>query len=434
MAHELEEEAAKLYGAGFTADPRGVYATLRERFGSFAPVELAPGVRATIVLGYDAALDILREPETFRRDPRTWQKTVPADHPLLSIMGYRASAYYSDGATHARFRKTITDSFDRVDVHALRQVVELSADVLIDRFCGQGEADLCAQYASRLPVMVFTRLFGCPPELGDRFLRSARMLADLTEAEQGVAMFAQACKDLVALKRAEPGSDVMSWMITHPARLSDEELAEQIGLLMGMGAATVCNLIGNTLRHLLSNTRFAEGLSTGSLSVEDAIDEVLWAEPPVPNLAVSYPEHAVERDGHTMPAHQPVIISFAAVNADPTKPADQRAGNRSHLAFSAGPHGCPAKNHARVMASCAIDKLLDRLPDLEPAVPEADLTWHPGPFHRALTALPVRFSPAPPLMTAPAPSAPASTLPPAQDKAPSRLTRWLRQARPHSKI
>jgi hypothetical protein len=42
----------------------------------------------------------------------------------------------------------------------------------------------------------------------------------------------------------------------------------------------------------------------------------------------------------------------------------------------------------------AVEKLLDRLPDVELAVPVEELTRRPGPFHRALAALPVRFPPA----------------------------------------
>ena len=50
-----------------------------------------------------------------------------------------------------------------------------------------------------------------------------------------------------------------------------------------------------------------------------------------------------------------------------------------------------------MIASVAIEQLLDRLPDIELAVPLEELTWRPGPFHRALAALPVRFPPVAPL-------------------------------------
>lgn len=89
------------------------------------------------------------------------------------------------------------------------------------------------------------------------------------------------------------------------------------------------------------------------------------------------------------------MLSLAAANTDPALTNDQRAGNRAHLAWSAGPHNCPAQSPARLIAAVAVEKLLDRLPDVELAVPVDELEWRPGPFHRALASLPVRFPVAP---------------------------------------
>ena len=149
----------------------------------------------------------------------------------------------------------------------------------------------------------------------------------------------------------------------------------------------------NSLRLLLSDDRFAGSLSGGSLPVEDALDEVLWTDPPMANYAVHYPIHDVVYEGVILRAGHPLVVSLAAANTDPSLTVDQRVGNRVHLAWSAGPHNCPAQSPARLIAAVAVEKLLDRLPDVEPAVPVEELTWRPGPFHRALVALPVRFPP-----------------------------------------
>ena len=139
------------------------------------------------------------------------------------------------------------------------------------------------------------------------------------------------------------------------------------------------------------------------MPIEDALDEVLWTDPPVANYGFTYPTYDVEREGYVMPADQPVVIAYKAANTDPSKRVDRRTGNRAHLAFSAGPHTCPAKGPARVISSIAIEKLLDRLPDLDLAVAVHRLQWRPGPFHRSLAALPVRFTPVPVLVATPEP-------------------------------
>ncbi|MCW2915907.1 MAG: cytochrome [Actinomycetia bacterium] len=439
MTADTPQERTPLYDAEFAADPAGVYAKLRA-YGTFAPVELSPGVPATLVLGYDAALEVLRDPGTFPKNPQRWEKSLPPDCPVLPIMGYRPSALYTDGSVHARLRGAITDALGRVDTTVLRDYVEQSADTLIDRFAGDGQADLRGQYAKALPLLVFNRLFGCPPDIADRLVSGMIGIFELVDAEKANAELTRGVMELIALKRARPAADVTSWLLSHPAELTDQEMADQLVLLMGAGTEPEQNLIANTLRLLLSDERFAGDLTGGSLPVEDALDEVLWTDPPMANFGFTYPERDLERDGVLLPADQPVAVSFGAANTDPSKAHGQRAGNRAHLAWSVGPHTCPAKGHARLIASVAIEKLLDRLPDMDLAVAVDELQWRPGPFHRALSALPVRFSPVPvmaagppaehPVTADPAPVAMSPTTSETHDQAPRRrrphLTRWWR--------
>jgi cytochrome P450 len=181
--------------------------------------------------------------------------------------------------------------------------------------------------------------------------------------------------------------------MAHPAQLDDEEMAHQIVMLLGAGTEPEQNLIANTLRLLLSNEGFAGDLSGGSLMVEDALDEVLWTDPPIANYGAAYPVQDIDFHGVRLPADQPVVVSYAAANMDPAIVSDHRTGNRAHLAWSAGPHTCAAQQQARLIASVAIEKVLDRLPDMELAVPIEELVWRPGWVHRALQSLPVRFTP-----------------------------------------
>lgn len=386
-----------LYGPGFAADPAATYTRLRE-YGPVAPVRIAPGVDAWLVTGYDAALEVLRSPERFAKDPRRWRAladgTVPADSPVVPMMMYRPNALWTDGEEHVRLRGAITDSLSRVDPNALRGYVEHSADTLIDRFGPKGEADLLGEYGATLPLLVFERLFGCPPELGEKLVEGMSGIFDSdADSEKANALLAETLARLVALKRAEPGADVMSWMMAHPAGLTDEEMIHQLVVLMGAGTEPQQNLICNALRLLLADDRFAGDLAGGSMPVEDALDEVLWTDPPMANYAIHYPTRDLEFGGTWLREGEPMLISLAAANTDPALVSDRRGGNRAHLAWSAGPHTCPAKDPARLIAAVAVEKLLDRLPDVELAVGVNQLAWRQGPFHRALAALPVRFPP-----------------------------------------
>ncbi|MEC4019781.1 cytochrome P450 [Streptomyces sp. H27-D2] len=388
-----------LYGADFATDPSGVYNRLRGQ-GAVAPVELSPGVDAMLVTGYYAALEVLRGTEAYGKDPRRWRALaegrVPANSPVMPMMGYRPNVLFADGDAHHRLRAAATESLDRVDPHALRRYVEHSADNLIDRFAGTGSADLIAEYARAIPLLVFNDLFGMDQVHGARLMAAMAGIFEGTspeEAEQANADYTRLISDLIALKRAEPAQDVTSWMMAHPAQLNDEEMIHQVVVMMGAGTEPTSNLISNGLRLLLSDDRFFNDLTGGSLTITDALDEVLWKDPPLANYAVHYPVKDVELAGVPLHAGEPVVVSLAAANTDPSLSATvQRSGNRAHLAYSAGPHACPAQSAARLISEVAIEKLLDRLPDLELDVPADTLQWRPGPFHRALTALPARFT------------------------------------------
>lgn len=382
-----------LHGAEFADDPARTYAELRQE-GAAAPVELAPGVPATLVTSYDTALEVLRSPATFSKDPRQWQQAIPAESPVLPMMGYRPNCQFSDGDRHARLRAAVTDSLSYINPNALRDHVEHSADALLNDFGSAGEADLVAQYAAPLPMMVLTRLFGCPTEYGEQVLVSMEHIADATDAAgEANADLEECLRRFVHFKREHPGADVTSWLMTHSARLSDDEVVHQLMVLLGTSATAEQNLIANALRLLLSDERFAGDLSGGTLPVEDALDEVLWADPPIANSAITYPTREVDLAGVQLPRYEPVVISFAAANNDPVRTSERNAGNRAHLAFGAGPHSCPAQRPARLIASAAIEKLLDRIPEVRLARPAGELAWRPGPFYRGLTALPVHFPP-----------------------------------------
>ncbi|MGI5203691.1 cytochrome P450 [Spirillospora sp. CA-108201] len=381
-----------LYGPEFAKDPQSAYARMREH-GDLAPVELAPGVPATLVLGYDAALEILRDPATFPRCSEVWEEAVGPECPVLPMMMSRPNALFTNGAVHARLRSAIVDSLDRVDPVSLREYVERSADTLIDRFSGDGKADLIGQYARMVPLLVFNEILGCPPEIGDKLLRGMNAIFDTVSAEEGNALLGEAAGELVASKRANPGADVTSWMLSHPAGLDDLETIHQVILLMGAGTQPEQNLIANGVLLLLSDDRFGGDLSGGAMPVEDALDEILWTDPPMANYGTTFPRQDIDFHGYRLPAHQPVLVSYAAANTDPSRGIADRRGNRAHLSYAGGPHTCPARSHSRLIASVAVEKLLDRLPDVELAVPVEHLEWRPGPFHRALTTLPVIFPP-----------------------------------------
>jgi cytochrome P450 len=384
-----------LYSSEFSADPHGAYLEMRRKYGALVPVELSPGVPATLVIGYRAGLAILNDPARFPADPRAWEVTVPTDSPVLEVLRWRPIAMRSAGQDHARLRTVVSTALDELDLHTIQGVVQRTAVPLINAFCTTGAANLVTQYAGPLVFMVINELLGCPPEISRRAAASVAAILDGTDSQDGNRAFENAVRHLVAVKRAEPGPDLTTSLLRHGSTLNDEEILQQLLVFYGIGMEPVQNLITNTLRLLLIDDRFGDGVVGGALSTRDALDQALFEDPPLPNNSITYPRQPILIDGVWLPANQPVIVSAAGCNRDPEIATGDHIGNRSHLAFSAGTHACPARSMAYLMAQSAVDQLLDALPELRLAVAGNELQWRPGLFQRALAELPVTFEPAP---------------------------------------
>ncbi|MFD8245660.1 cytochrome P450 [Nocardia sp. NPDC059691] len=386
-----------LYTEEFAADPHRVYREMRRRFGALVPIELAPGVPATLVIGYQIARRILNDPEHFPADPRYWQKRIPSDCPVLPLMEWRPNAFRSTGTDHARYRNPTVAALREVEMFSLHRMVERIAFPLINAFCETGTAEIISQYAYPLTFEVVNTLLGCPPDIGRRAAEALAALFDGVDTDQAHGALDAALADLAELRQKKPGNDITSRLLRHSACLDRTEMIAQLMSFYGAGIEPLQNLIVNTVRMLLTEDRFAGGLLGGSVTTHAALDEVLFTDPPLANLCTTFPRQPILIDGVWLPAHQPVVISMAACNNDPSVTADEYVDNSAHLAWSIGPHACPARSVAYLVAQDAVDQLLDALPDMRLAVPVEELTWRPGPFHRALTALPVVFPPAPAL-------------------------------------
>ncbi|WP_433599184.1 cytochrome P450 [Nocardia sp. CA-135953] len=309
------------------------------------------------------------------------------------MMQWRPCALRSAGVEHTRYREANVAAINAVDLHALHSTIERLALSLIDKFCRTGRAEIIGDYAFPIAFEAINTLVGCPPDIGVRVADGLRAMLDCVDSEQGNKMVSEALLTLIEMKRSSPGDDITTRLLHHPAGLDDSEMVHQLATLYGPGIEPQRNLITNTLLLMLTDDRFGGVVLGGSLSTRDALDELLFDDPPIANFSITYPRQPILVNGLWVPADEPVVIGIAAANTDPAIDNGYNIGNRSHLAWGAGPHSCPAQSIAYLVAHDAIEQLLDVLPDMRLTVPTDQLTWRPGPFHRALTALPVTFPP-----------------------------------------
>lgn len=404
----------RLYGPEAEADPHGLYAQLRAEHGPVAPVLLHGDIPAWLVLGHRENLDVARTPSRFSRDSRRWREMregrVATDSPLLPIVAWQPMCSFVDGEEHERLRAAVTESMGRFDRRGIRRYITRFANQLADGFCADGHANLVEQFAGHLPMLVMTQMLGMPDSYGPRLVEAAQDMVKASHtAIASNGYIVDTLRELVIRKRDTPGNDFASWLIGNQAGLTDDEALEHLRLVLIAAYSTTANLIVNTLRMVLTDHRFRGSLAGGHMTLPDAVEQSLWDEPPFTAVYGRWATGDTVLGGQQIRDGDMLVLGLAAGNVDPAIRPDLSVpvhGNRSHLAFSSGPHECPGQDIGRAIADTGIDALLVRLPDLRLAVPEDELQWNTQLLSRHLVALPVEFTPRKPM-----PAEPPLTLP-----------------------
>jgi len=396
-------DRVRLYGGEAETDPVGLYEKLRSAHGPVAPVLLEGDVPAWLVLGYRENMEAARSPGRFSRDSRIWRDFneghIKPDSPLIPMLGWRPDCVSQDGEEHRRLRASVNESLARLDKHGVRRHIQRYANQLIDGFAAEGQAELVGRYAQQLPMLVLTRLFGMPEEVGPRLVEACiGLIRGGEKAMEYNTYILQALGDLAESKRSDPGHDFASWLIAHPEGLAEDEVLNHLRLVLIAANETTTNLIANTLQVVLTDPRFRASLTGGLMTIPDAVEQVLWTEPPLAVCPGRFAAADMQFGGQHIKAGDLLVLGLAAGNADPEIRPDLTApmqGNRSHLAFSRGPHECPGQDIGRAITDTAVDALLARLPDVHLAVPADQLTWTASTWSRHLDALPAAFTPRP---------------------------------------
>lgn len=386
-----------LYTAQHAANPQAGYDLLRQQ-GPVGVAEIDPGVLVYVITDYRAAIDLFTDPATWTKDTRGWMEMVPPDSPVRQLVEWRASLFFTDGDEHDHLRRVITDSFRLLDPHDIRTETFRHADTLLRGFAHLGEADLVRQYAQQLGLMILNTLFGMPDQDVAQlsYAIPAMVSTDQETRARGQESFGDYLNRLYEMKAARRGHDLTSWFIDHPNNLTPDEVTEQVVITLGAAFKTLSGLIANSLARMLSDDRYFSTLTTGSLPIRHAIEDVLWNDPPLAMYSLHFPRHDITFHGRDIQKGAPVMVSYAAANTCPhaNQPQDgHRSGAKAHLAFAAGDHRCPARDIVFVVATAAIERLTSCLPDIELAVSKRDLTYDPDPIYRSLTSLPCRFTP-----------------------------------------
>ncbi|MEU7471876.1 cytochrome P450 [Streptomyces sp. NPDC044984] len=399
-------DAVRFQGSLLQDDPARVYREMRREHGSVVPVVLDGDAPAWLVLGYRELHQITGDPVLFSRDSDLWNQweNIPDDWPLLPMIGRRQpSILYTVGERHRERAGMLGNALEAVDPFELRGYAEKFADELIDGICSEGTADLIGEFAMLLPVRVLARLFGFSDEEGPDLVTALNDMIDGRErALAGQSHLFTSMTELVAARRSAPAEDVASRMLADSSGFTEEEIVQDMMVMLAAGHQPTADWIGNSLHLMLTDARFAASLFGGRNSIAEAMNEVLWEDTPSQVIAARWASRDTQLGGRRVRAGDMLLLGLQGANSDPQVRTDGSAltgGNSAHFSFGHGEHRCPfpAQEIAEVIARTGIEVVLDRLPDIDLAVPAAQLARRPSPWLRGLSELPVTFTPTPAL-------------------------------------
>jgi cytochrome P450 len=400
MADAIPIKPVSLKGDDYYQDPWGFFARLRES-QPVTGVRMPGYGHAWVVTRYADVRAALTDPR-LARDLNQWPggaRSRPSE-----ARGVAAHMLHADPPDHTRLRRPVQKALTPRRIAQLQPRTAQIAVRLADEMAAAGDVtDLLTAYARPLPVTVLCELLGIPE--ADRSRVSATVLrydatGEMPQVEDDLADY---FSGLIAARRAEPGDDLLSALVTASdeadqteRRLTVTELVSTAFLLVMAGFDTTVNLIASGTLALLSHPHELARLRADRSLLPAAVEELLRFTSPVNHANDRFTTEEVSIGGTTVPAGEWVIIALPSANRDPARfPGQDRLDlgrdTSGHVAFGHGIHYCLGAPLARMETAVALGTLLDRFPRLSLAVPPETLRWRSVSLMNGLESLPVRL-------------------------------------------
>jgi cytochrome P450 len=329
-----------------------------------------------------------------------------------NVMSEERSILNVDDADHQRLRRLVQRAFTPRHIDTWRPWVASVIDDLVGALISAGPpADLVPTFTMALPIRVICRLIGVPatdqPQLqawADRAMSLSAFPAE--EVRGAMAEFAGYVTSLVTARRAQPGDDLLTSLITardHDDALTDDELVSLVRDLIIGGHETTMTALGNSLIALLDNDRRLWQELTGqpelaATAVEELLRYVPLGEGITEAGLLRRATEDVELGGITLPTGSIVAAGLMCANRDPAtypQPDDIDITRRPAtpiLTFGAGPHYCLGAWLARLELELSLRHLATSLPSLRLDLDVGQLAFTTGLMTRGPATLPVTWS------------------------------------------
>jgi cytochrome P450 family 142 subfamily A polypeptide 1 len=175
----------------------------------------------------------------------------------------------------------------------------------------------------------------------------------------------------------------------------DSLLVESLLILIG-GDETTRHVISGGAWQLFLHPEQRRKLTDDPRLIPTAVEEMLRWVSPIKNMARTATRDT-SLNGRTIREGDKLLLLYPSANRDALVFPDpdtfdiNRRPNE-HVAFGNGPHFCLGNSLARLEMTVMFEKLLTRLPDIEP-VSRQEPAYRPANFVSGYETMPVRFTP-----------------------------------------
>lgn len=294
--------------------------------------------------------------------------------PKVAFTGRRPPLHL-DPPEHTPYRRTINPLLSQDRCEALDGFARACARRLLAPMVAAGGGDICADYASHLPVQVFGEWMNVPEDWIEPLHTSGRAFILAVNLNDPEAMKSTSlrlydmARALIALRKAEPRdpeTDVTAALLA--SRYKGEPLPDDLivgtvrqVLVVGIVAPTV--LMGSIAVHLSRDRALQAELRASPHRIAAAVEEFLRLYTPYRGFARTA-LHDVEFGGRTIRAGEAIALVYSSANRDEAVFPDgcrfvmDRPNIADHLAFGRGPHNCPGIHLGRLEVRVMLEELL----------------------------------------------------------------------------
>jgi cytochrome P450 len=354
-----------------------------------------PHYGVVAVTGYEEATEIYKDPETFSNivalggpfPPLPFEPEGDDISPLIdqhrSYFPMNEHMVTMDPPDHTRARSVLSKLLTPSRLKQNEEFMWRLADRQLDEFLAGGECEFISEYSKPFATLVIADLLGVPEEDHKEF--RVMLGAEHRQSQVG-ALHHQSVgvnplewlddkfSSYIEERRSEPRSDVLTSLAAakYPDGSTPEviEVVRSATFLFAAGQETTAKLLSAALQVIGDRPDIQQRLRDDRSLIPGFIEESLRMDSPV-KADSRLARRATTIGGVDIAAGTVVMVLPGAANRDPRRFEDphefrlDRKNVREHMAFARGVHSCPGGPLARVEGRVSIERILDRMSEIE---------------------------------------------------------------------